>query len=140
MDFKQVKKWKIPEGDVLSVTDSKNNILWEAPLQWDLEDGSTLTVTTLVDFEVNVINPNGEDFFIMYPTWICWVDISTGTGEVNKSETTGYRELDIGGVVGKCTITFNPIRTNITTNNTTNKEFILMGPDKDIVSSVTVTK
>lgn len=138
MDFKQVKKWKIPEGDVLSVTDSKNNILWEAPLQWNLEDGSTLTVEYLVNFTVTVINPNGEDFFITYPTWISYVGISTGTGKIVSSETTGYRDLDVGGVIGECMITFNPQRTGFTI--LTNKDFILKGPDESVISSVTVTK
>lgn len=136
MDFSLVKKWTIQEGDVLSVTDSKNNLLWSAPLQWNLETGSTLTVTSLVDFSVMVINSSGEDFFITYPDWINYIQVSSGTVGVNDSETSGYKELDVSGVVGRCLITFNPVRTNIIRN----KDFLLQGPSKDLISSVTITK
>lgn len=138
MDFSTVKKWVIPEGEVLSVSDSNYNCLWEAPLQWDIEDGSTLKVTSLTDFYVNVINPNGEQFTITYPDWISFVEVDTSDLEVSAgaSETSGYRDLNVNMLVGKCKLTFNPMRINLTTN----KNFILKGPDGSVVSSATVTK
>lgn len=136
MDFKQVKKWKIPEGDVLSVTDSNNNILWEAPLQWNLEDGSTLTVRNNTNFEVNVINPKGEQFAIICPRGIYIDDISQGDYSSVPTEV-GYYEFDINGVIGKCTITFRA--SVVMTKNQVSGDFILKDSSGEIVSSVTIT-
>ncbi len=134
MDFSLVKKWTIPEGDVLSVTDSEYNLLWEAPLQWDLEDQ---TVNAYQVITINVVSPNGEQFTIQYPAGLILQATSPEDADVTEIGTDDEPEVAINGVVGKISIDFMVRRLVSTTGGTQN--IYLKNVTGDIVETVTLT-